>query len=192
MFWAFFLEVDLEYSNSVVSNYVRSLYEVSHSSGALSEVHEKIVALRDAMNEIDNCDKFLQKISMLKENSSAFVNFLIESFQLNKEISNFLFILVENKRMSLLLDVCNDYISLMEHQAGKMTFYIEYAGELSENKKAEITNQLRNIVKKDVQCETIRDQSLMSGFRVRHGSKILDYSLKSCVNRLSNVIRGEK
>ena len=73
----------------------------------------------------------------------------------------------------------------------KRIFYVTYAKDFSEKTRNELAQRLRELVGGTVEFVTRRDESLIDGLQIRYGSKILDYSAKSKLNRLKRSMCGE-
>jgi F-type H+-transporting ATPase subunit delta len=73
----------------------------------------------------------------------------------------------------------------------KRIFYVTYANDFSEKTRNELSQHLRELVGGTIEFVVRQDKSLIGGLQIRYGSKILDYSVKSKLNRLKRSICGE-
>ena len=177
------------FDDAAVNRYVKALYEVG--VGRESEFLQQIRAVREAIESLDDRDRLLKRFSMLAKEGKVFVETLISELELIPEIGNLLKLVLVNKRFSIILDICAAYEKFCDQMKEKRVFYVKYARDFSEKTKNELAQRLREVVGGTVEFVTHQDESLIDGFQLRYGSKILDYSMKSKLNRLKKAMRGE-
>jgi F-type H+-transporting ATPase subunit delta len=177
--------------NSLVNRYVRSLHEVSVSAGNEKVVLDQLKSIKDWISAIDNHEKFLKKISLITKFGETFISTLEKELKLSKEVSNFLALLLKNKRLSLIIKICDRYLSFLDEIKQKKTFFITYATSFSKSDEKLLTEDLQNFFGGKVQCTSEKDPSLIGGIKVQFRSKVLDYSVKSKLARLRSAIKGD-
>ncbi len=186
------LELQLAVENfggTIVNRYVRALHEVS--SGREAEFVQQIKAVREAVESLDDRERVLRRFSLLVKEGEIFVDTLVSELELFPEVGNFLKLILSNKRFSIILDICTAFEKFCDHMDDKKTFYITYAKDFSEEIKAKLASRLEEVVNGKVAFVVKRDESLIDGLQIRYGSKILDYSAKSKLERLKRSMRGE-
>ena len=177
--------------NIVVGRYVRSLYAVSVEQKKEEEFLQQIYSIRSFLNKMPNRDKLLKKFSFISQEGEEFVRSLSDDLHLLPQLSNFLKLLIKNRRLAALPEICKYYDSFYQKKRGKKVFYITYANNKSIENKNDLFNQLRNMFTGYIEFVEKEDPTLMGGFQIRYQSKLLDYSLKSKLSRLERVMKGE-
>ncbi len=177
------------FGSSVVDRYVKALYEVS--VGRESEFVQQVRAVREAIESLDNREGILRRFSLLVEDGRAFVDTLVSELELLPEVGNFLKLVLSNKRFSIILDICAAFEKFCDHMNDKKVFYVTYAKDFSEKSKTQLAQYLQEMIGGTIEFVTRQDKSLIGGLQIRYGSKILDYSMKSKLDRLKKSIRGE-
>jgi F-type H+-transporting ATPase subunit delta len=181
----------LKVENSVVNRYVKSLYEVSVSLKAEKQISDEIKLLQSSVSALDDYKKYLKKVSLIKKYGENFVEHLKECLSLSKPTENFLLLLVKNKRLSLLIEICDEYLSFLDRMRGKKVFFVTCASDFSETDRKRLTDNLHEVFDGDIECVVRKDPSLIGGVKVQFRSKILDYSVKSGLARLYRAIKGD-
>ncbi|MDR1982943.1 MAG: ATP synthase F1 subunit delta [Holosporaceae bacterium] len=176
--------------NPIVNRYVKSLYEISVSSGIEKIVHKQLELIKNCILAIDGHEKFLKKIFLITELGEAFISQLKDGLKLSPEISNFLKLLLKNKRLPLIIDICNRYFSFVDDIRGKKKFYIAYAKGFSKSDEKQLEDDLRDAFGGEIECISNKDLSLIGGIKIQFRSKILDYSIKSRLAQLRCAIIG--
>ena len=105
--------------------------------------------------------------------------------------ANFLKVVLDNKRFSEILDICSAYEEFFDQMNGRKVFHVAYAKSFSKQTKAELSKRLQELFGGKVDFVACQDDSLIDGFQIRYGSKILDYSMKSKLDRLKRSMKGE-
>ncbi|MDR1334432.1 MAG: ATP synthase F1 subunit delta [Holosporaceae bacterium] len=182
---------ELKAENSVVNRYVKALYEVSVSLKMEKQILDELKLIKESVSSIDGCEKYLKKISLMVERGKDFVIHLKNVLRLSQQLENFLLLLVKNERLSLLLKICDGYLSFIDKVKGKKFFLITYAGDFSENDRQRLMDNLHSIFGGEIEYVIREDSSLIGGIKVQFRSKILDYSVKSRLARLHRAIKGD-
>ncbi|MDR0753263.1 MAG: ATP synthase F1 subunit delta [Holosporaceae bacterium] len=182
--WGFRVE------NSIASKYAKSLYDVSVSMGIEKDVVGQLKILKDFILSIENYEKCLKKFSLISQYVEFFVPQVKDGLKLSKEVSNFLALLIKNKRLPLIIEICDVYFSLVNAIKGRKVFFVTHATDFSSLDKEHLTNALHKIFGGEIEYVSRRDPSLIGGIKIQFRSKILDYSVKSKLVRLQSAIRG--
>lgn len=177
------------FNDTVINRYVKALYEVS--AGQESEFLEQVRAVRKAIESLKNREGLFKRFSLLPKDGEEFINTLVSELELLSEVGNFLKLVLCNKRFSEILDICLAYEKFFDKMNGKKIFHVVYAKSFSKQTKAELSKHLQKLFGGKVDFVARQDASLIDGFQVRYGSKILDYSMKSKLSRLKKSMKGE-
>lgn len=182
---------DFVKSNAVVNNYVRALYDVASKQKKLKRVSEEIAALKEVLQQCENYPQLLKKVALTKEGSFSFATLLAQELEFSTIVFNFLKILAKNKRLFLLMSVCEVFAAYQDKMQGKVKIFVTYAKKFGATEKKSLLENLKPLFGESIECVTEKDPSLIDGFVLRHGSKVLDYSVKSKIMRLRNAIKGD-
>ena len=178
-------------SNPVTDAYVRALYDVAAKHGVVDKVSEELNELKNILTQCKDTRKLLKRISLIKKEAEEFAVFLSKQMKLSEIVSNFLKVLVKNNRFFLLMDICEIYAQRIDQLSGKVKIFVKYADKFTLADKKLLLNNLKPVFGESIECIAEQDKSLIGGIVLQHGSKILDYSVKSKLARLRSAIRGE-
>lgn len=177
------------FGDTVIGRYVKALYEVS--AGRESEFLEQVKAVREAIESLGNRERLFARFSVLPKDGDFLVDTLISELELLPEVGNFLKLVLSNRRFSSILDICSAYEKFFDQMNDKRFFYVTYAKSFSENNKKELSRRLQKLFGGKIEFVARKDESLIDGLQIRYGSKILDYSMKSKLDRLKRSMKGE-
>jgi ATP synthase F1 delta subunit len=117
------------------------------------------------------------------------VNRLKKELKLSPEVSAFLDLLRKNKRLTMIIEMCNAYISLADKENSKEIILVTYAKKFPKNDEKKLLQSIEALGRQML-CVTRKDPALIAGVKIQYRSKILDYSIKSKLDRLCNAITG--
>ncbi|MDR2646143.1 MAG: ATP synthase F1 subunit delta [Holosporaceae bacterium] len=182
--WGFRVE------NSIANKYAKSLYDVSVSIGIEKGIADQLKILKDFILSMANYEKNLKKYSLISQYGEVFISQIKDELKLSKEVGNFLTLLLKNKRLPLIVEMCDAYFSLVSAVKGRKVFFITHATDFLSSDKKHLTDALHKIFGGKIEYVSRRDPSLIGGIKIQFRSKILDYSVKSKLTRLQSAIRG--
>lgn len=103
---------------------------------------------------------------------------------LNKNVINFIFVLIDNYRIDLLKDIIDAYKELIDKEQGIIRVDVRLAHSLNKVQKEELKNAIKNRFfkyesYKDIEINEIVDSSILQGLVIEYQGKVLDASLLS-------------
>ena len=160
--------------------YAQALFE--HSDGWSEDLDQisKVVSMPSVSNLIDSPHLSYQ------EKVERFLS-LLEGEVQDKSL-NFLRVLGESKRLSLIPDIAIQYRQLVEAQEEKKTIEIFSPHQLSGEQTQSLSSALRRQIGENLSGETKIDESLIGGFLAKSGDDVLDASIKGKLEKLRNQI----
>ncbi len=104
-------------------------------------------------------------------------------------LKNFVAILGKNRELNKEAAIAAAFIEIWNREHGEVVATLESARELGPTARETVVDYLKNKTdaKKISLAENI-DKTLIGGFVLRYGSKVLDGSLKNSLNSLKNKI----
>nr|YP_009391640.1 ATP synthase CF1 subunit delta [Laurenciella marilzae]ARW59784.1 ATP synthase CF1 subunit delta [Laurenciella marilzae] len=160
--------LDIATQNSSIDDFTKNLSSIS---SILSQSRE----LRELLSNpvIDN--------SLKKE-----VIKKVFSNQINDHILNFLYILVDRRRISSLDAIIEKYLELNYRLESVVIAEVFSAVDLNESQIEDLVRQIKLMTRSSkVKLVAKIDPSLIGGFVIKIGSKIIDTSLSGKLNKIS-------
>ena len=99
-------------------------------------------------------------------------------------------VFINNKRINFLPVVISRYNAINAEKRGDVIADITSAEELSNQQRNEIKDQLRSILGEKLSLNYKVDKKILGGLIVKIGSKMIDSSLASKINKLKVAIEG--
>ena len=167
-------------SETLARPYARAIFE--HSEGWLEE-------LKQVVNVIDqpNVTKLIDSPKLAyKEKAEIFIGLFQGEIQ--KKITNFLGVLGEAKRLSLLPDILHEYQKLLAKKNKQKDVLITSAFKLNQSQEEEITEHLKKRYGENLTTKVEIDKNLIGGITIKSGDEVIDLSTKGKLLKLKKQI----
>jgi ATP synthase F1 delta subunit len=102
-------------------------------------------------------------------------------------LKQFLDVLVQSRRTSLIPLIAKSYKKKLQHQRGVVDALVTTALPLDETELNDIQRRLESMLNKKVKLETRVDRSILGGFVVRVENSLLDMSLKTKLENMTKI-----
>lgn len=112
------------------------------------------------------------------------------AMQLDAEQKNFILLLAENRRLSLLPDIAQLFKSYQEAQEKMLTVTVRSAVELSQDYQKKLIAALTKRLERRIVLITEVDPEVIGGAVISTGDLVIDGSVRGKLNRLNEFISG--
>ena len=167
--------------STIARPYAQALFD--HSDGWSEDLDQVVTAMSEEAVGllISSPDK------AYREKAEIFIDLFIGQIQ-DKTI-NFLKVLGEAKRLSLLPTICSEYRRLIAEKNASSEIEVTSAYELTNEQMAPITQRLEKRYGKNIAVRSKIDPALIGGFSVKCGDEVIDLSIKGRLDKLINQIK---
>jgi F-type H+-transporting ATPase subunit delta len=170
--------------------YALALFDLAQDRDLLDQVAGDLAKLRTLVAENEELRRALTSPRASREELTGVVGALAKDMGLDGLTGNFLGTLAANRRLAVLEDVIEDYNSLLAVHKGEMTADVTAAHQLDDSQMEALKAKLREGYGRDVHVNFTVDESLLGGLVVQVGSRQIDSSLKTKLNRLELAMKG--
>jgi F-type H+-transporting ATPase subunit delta len=118
------------------------------------------------------------------------VSAVAERAGLSRLTTDFLGVVARNRRLFAVPAMIEAFLARLAERRGEVTAEVTAAQALSEAQEAALTEQLRRAVGRRVTVDIRVDPSLLGGMMVKVGSRMVDGSLRSKLQRLQIAMKG--
>ena len=166
---------------TIARPYAQAIYD--HSKGWEKDLGQLELALEtyEVQQLIDS-----PKLAY-REKTEVFLS-LFEG-QIESKTRNFIQVLGESKRISLLPHISKEYRKLLSGTKGSSELLITSAFELTDEQLKKVTDSLKGRYGDSLTVEQVIDKSLIGGFSIKCGDEVTDYSVKGKLEKLRNQIK---
>jgi len=146
-------------------------------------VLEDLRGLRALIAQSEDLRRFVQHPALPDEKQKDAIKAMFGG-RVAPVTERFLQFLVDRRRLSLLVDICDVYENLYCDARNIQRISIEYSHPLREDQVRAIEAKMGARYRKDIETTTVHDASLLGGFRVRVGDVVHDFSVRGKLDGL--------
>ena len=171
----------------VAARYAKALADVVSAHGAALGASEVLRQLRGIGAMIDGSSDLrnaLASPAVAPSRKRSVIAKLIAPMNVAPQVKNFLFVLIDHRRVSELKPVIESFEALMNERAGLIRADVTSAQELNPAQRAALEVQLARLSGKQMRMQYSLDAQLLGGAVARVGSTVYDGSVRGQLERL--------
>ncbi len=171
--------------------YANALADIALEQGAAEPVLKQLSEFGAAFAESAELRTFLATPGVTREAKHGVIEKLVARMGASKVIRNFLFVMIDNQRTSLLPDILTAFQEAIRRRQGVAEAEVSSATNLNEAQKAQLLQTLERLTGKKIQAKYALEPELLGGAVVRIGDTIYDGSLRSRLNEMRARLTAE-
>ncbi len=167
------------------------------------------LALFEAGSELDKIDAFKDELTLLKNIFTSEERLLdilghprisksekkdlvdkILKGKVSQEVLNFIYILIDKRRESNILDIEEEYERLYNKHKNIVKVVAKTAVPMEDDAKMKLVNVLGEKLEKKIELTNLVDKSIMGGVLLKIEDKLIDGSLKGQLESIGKVLVG--
>ena len=172
-------------SGDLISDrYASALYELAAETSKVDQVLNDLLSINKGINHNKDL-KLLIKSPLITSNDKLKIfEKMLTSTSTNKLTLTFLKVIKNNKRFSNLQNIINEFININAKKRGDVIAKITSANNLTDTQKNEIKEKFKSILGDKLLLNFHVDNKIIGGLIVKIGSKMVDSSIASKLNKL--------
>ena len=176
-------------SDEVVNRYVKALYELSIEQNKGTKIKKDFFLIRELMEKNKEFKKIIFSPLVTSKKHQEILKLISKALKMDQITENFLFLLAFNKRLILLKKIIAFYNEISSESKDTVKIDLILPNKISKKDISDIKNKLKSDVKKKTKINFIEDKNIISGFIVKLGSTMIDFSIKSKLDKIINSLR---
>ena len=174
----------------MAGRYSRALFELALETGQLEVAEADLNRMQQLIGESPELARALASPLLDETTKMNAVIAVAQAAGLSMLTMKFLALLAQNRRLRYLSpDIIAAFQALMRRRRGEVRAHVISAQPLNAAQQAALQTQLSQAAGKAVKLDMEVQPDLLGGLIVRLGSKMLDASLKTKLNRLQSLMR---
>ncbi len=175
---------------SLGGRYAVALFDLARDARTIDAVEASLVSVRDALAQSDDLRRLTTSPLVARGAAVKAVLAVADDMGLDPTTRSFLGVLAENRRLSQLPAIIRAFRTLASRHRGEVAAEVVSAHPLTEDQVAELKQQLRQRVGREVSVDLSVDPALLGGLVVRIGSQMIDSSIRTRLNALASAMKG--
>jgi len=171
--------------------YANALADIALEQGAAEPVLKQLADFNGAYQESAELRNFLASPAVEREAKHGVIEKLAARLGASKIIRNFLFVMIDNQRTTLLPQMLETFQLVLQQRQGMAEATIISATALNEAQKSQLKETLEKLSGKKISAKYSQDPALLGGVQVRIGDTIYDGSLRNRLNQMRACLAVE-
>ncbi|KAF7838170.1 ATP synthase delta chain, chloroplastic-like [Senna tora] len=174
--------------SSAAASYALALADVAKANNTLDATTADIEKIEEIFSDPGVFD-FFNNPTVDTEKKQSVIEEIATSSSLQPHTRNFLYILVDAKRIDLINEITKEYEFVYNTLTDTEMAVVSSVVKLESQHLAQIAKQVQKLTgAKNVRIKTVIDPSLVAGFTIRYGnsgSKLIDMSVKKQLEEIA-------
>jgi F-type H+-transporting ATPase subunit delta len=176
---------------SLAGRYASALFGLARDERQIESVGSSLEALNQALADSREFTQLVSSPLVDRDDAARAFAAIADKLGLDPITANFLQVLARNGRKGQLQPVIRMFRRLAAEHRGETTAEVVTAHPLKDDQVAKLKQQLKARAGRDVAIETRVYPDILGGIVVKMGSRMIDASIRSKLNRLAQVMKGE-
>ena len=177
------MSANKSFSIEASERYYRALFEVAQEASDLEKIENDIKNFASLMNNSLEIKNFIHNPTQSKENQNNVIKLLAEKLNFSKNLKNFMFLLIEKRRIFFIAKIIDSFLKLCSQKRGEVKASLISSKELSEVEIENISKDLSSSMGSTIKFDYKVDKELIGGLKLQLGSYMIDTSIKNKLNK---------
>ncbi len=170
--------------------YALALLELADERKQLDPVAEDLRGLKATIAGSEDLRRLIRSPVFTRDQQSRAMTAILDQAGVGDLTRRFVLLVARNRRLFALDSMIGAYLAELARRRGEITAQVRSATALDDEQQRALVEILRNEVGAKVQVELEVDPSLIGGLIVRVGSRMIDNSIRSKLQRLQLAMKG--
>ncbi len=174
----------------LAARYAAALFDLADEAKQLDSVAADLRAIHALIAESADLRRLVRSPVLTRADQARAMAAVLAKAGTSELVRKFVGLVAENRRLFALDDMIAAFLADLARRRGEVTASVTSAAPLSEAQLAALSEALRKSVGGKVAVETHTDASLIGGLIVKVGSRLVDSSIRSKLQRLTLAMKG--
>lgn len=174
----------------LAGRYADALLELAAETGAAESVEADVKRLRDVLADSADLQRFIASPAFSRDAHIAGVGAVLDQVGVSETTRKFVLLVASNRRLFALAAIFDTVLAKLAEARGEVTAAVTSAKELTAKQKDALAKALKTATGREVALDLAVDPKVLGGLVVQIGSRMVDSSLRSQLQRLQLAMKG--
>jgi len=174
----------------LATRYAAALFDLADSKKALDAVAGDLTALQKMIADSDDLRRLMNSPILGRDEQTKAIGAVAKAAGFNDLTQKFVGLVAQNRRLFTLSAMIKAFLKLLADRRGEMTAEVTAARPLTAEQQASVAEAIKRAVGSKVSIDVKVDPSLLGGLVVRVGSRMIDSSIKTKLQKLQLAMKG--
>jgi F-type H+-transporting ATPase subunit delta len=176
--------------SGLAERYAAALFDLADERHALDEVATDLRQLRAMLQQSGDFQRLIRSPILSRDQQGTAMKAIVERAGLSPVVRDFLAVVARNRRLFAVLAMIEAFLAKLAARRGEVNAEVTAALPLSDAQLAALKEQLRRSIGSRVTVDVRVDPALIGGMIVKVGSRMVDGSVRSKLQRLQLVMKN--
>lgn len=176
-------------NQEIIKRYSNALHNLATEEKKLEIIIRDLKKIEELSKKNQEFNKLLLYPLISSFKQREVLNIISTKLNLDKITKNFLFLLSFNKRLMFFDKITDYFINVLSMKKDVLNIDVILSKKISTKEIDKIQNSLQSKIKKKAKIKFLEDENIISGFIIKSGSEMLDYSIKSKLDKIRDSIK---
>ena len=174
----------------LAGRYASALLELAEANNELDRVADDLRGLKTVLDESEDLRRLIRNPVFTRDQQAGAMAAILAKAGVSDLSRRFVMVVAQNRRLFALPQIITAYLNVLAKRRGEVRADVTAAQELSEAQQGRLLESLRASVGSKVQVDVKVDPSLIGGMIVKVGSRMVDTSLRTKLQKLQLAMKG--
>ena len=174
----------------MAGRYASALFELADDKQQLDAVADELKQLNALVGESADLRHLISSPVIAGDQQAKAMASILEQAGAGDLTRRFVLVVANNRRLFALPQIIRAYLAELSRRRGEVTAEVTAAQALTASQEASLTETLRAEVGAKVQVDLKVDPALLGGLVVKVGSRMIDSSLRTKLQKLQFAMKG--
>ena len=178
-------------TTGLAARYAGALYDLASEANAVDAVLGDLQSLSDLINEHEDLARLITSPVIGRSEQMSAMTAILEKAGAHSLTVKFIGAVADNGRLFALARISQNFVELVAQKRGQISAEVVSAVALDSKRQKLVEQSVAKMAGSDILSLSMRvDPSLIGGLVVRIGSRMIDTSIKTKLNRLEAAMKG--
>jgi F-type H+-transporting ATPase subunit delta len=176
--------------SGIAGRYATALYELADEGRELDAVAADLRALRRMIDTTPDLRRLIRSPLIARGDQAKAMEAVLAKAGAGRYVRRFVGVVAQHRRLFLLVSMIDAFLATLAARRGELSAEVRSAAPLEEKQVGEIKAQLARAMGKAVNVNFKVEPALLGGLVVKVGSRMVDSSLRTKLQRLELAMKG--
>jgi F-type H+-transporting ATPase subunit delta len=176
--------------SGVAERYATALYDLADETKSLDAVAQDLRNLKNLIAGSPDLRRFLRSPLIGRQAQTRAMQAVLEAAKTSDLVRRFVGVVGGHRRLFALPGMIDAFLRQLAKRRGEVTVHVSSARPLSAEQSAQLTDALKKAVGQKINIESKVEPELIGGLVVRVGSRMVDTSIRTQLQRLRRALRA--
>ena len=178
-------------TSGLTGRYAKALYELANEKKSISKIVKDFEDLKSLIEKNVDFLSLITSPAISKNDKKASLTSILKKAKANTLTIQFCGTLADNGRLNIIIEIIDVFLSKVLINNGEVQAEVTSSIVLDKSQRQEVEKSISEVVGGNKISLSMKvDESLIGGLIVKIGSKMIDSSIKTKLNRLEIAMRG--